>query len=93
MMKNIDPTGGPAFPGTENWSCRGMTLFDFYAAAALQGLIAGNQDLDLCAKTAAKYAAECADMMLEERKRWIPKSMLEEVPGWVDSDDYELPSH
>lgn len=72
--------GGPAFPTPyqerdgDNWSTsfqNGMTLRDYFAAAALQGSIAAscNNSRDPYPDNAAKYAYQVADAMLEARKK------------------------
>lgn len=58
--------GGPAFPSGHG--CRGMTLRDYFAAQAMQGLIASNDEgagdrLD----DIPKYAYDIADAMLKAR--------------------------
>ena len=70
--------GGPAFPipsvGTgdprDGMTCgsQGMSMWDFFAAAALQGLLSNNpcwQDY----KEAVHYASKAADAMLADRER------------------------
>jgi hypothetical protein len=74
-MKTQTDNGGPAFP-TQN-GCRydaGMTLRDYFAAAALQGLLA-NYDPEsgdfLTYETPldwARFAHKFADAMLAARK-------------------------
>ena len=69
--------GGPAFPVPNSANVNGqegMTLWDYYAAAALQGLIAnGSHDCTFCVY--ANAAARQADAMLAERaKRMEAKS-------------------
>ena len=69
--------GGPAFPtdsehqsGPNTWHYEGMTLWDYYAAAALQGLIAtGSHDCTFCVY--ANAAARQADAMLAERAKRV----------------------
>jgi hypothetical protein len=64
-------TGGPAFPTTKNVSSyfHGMTLRDYFAAKAMQGLLAQSDgtapssDLDF----GAEYAYKMADAMLKAR--------------------------
>ena len=63
--------GGPAFPtdnerqiGSHSYHYEGMTLWDYYAAAALQRL-AGP---DLHAGRVANRAGQFADAMLKQRK-------------------------
>lgn len=71
-------TGGSAFP-QHGWSsdpatiermqaCGGMTLRDYFAAAALQGLIASPVD-DVTHAQAAEEAFLYADAMLAERQK------------------------
>ena len=56
-------TGGPAFPtGT---AFQGMTLRDYFAAKALQGMSAEIND----EVRAARWCYEMADAMLEARKK------------------------
>lgn len=61
-----------AFPrphsGTTNFSQEGMTLRDYFAAKALQGVMACNGVYDDEAKL-AKWCYEQADAMLEARGR------------------------
>ena len=65
--------GGPAFPlpqGVETVAnTDGMTLRDYFAAVALQGLIAqsGGTALGSTVEIAAEYAYAAADAMLKER--------------------------
>ena len=66
--------GGPAFPSvlyhqspTENWATHGMTLRDYFAAKAMQGLLANSE----VQATHAEFAAESykmADAMLKARE-------------------------
>lgn len=72
MSSKIDD-GGPAFPNVDSdervgvyVGDRGMTLRDFFAAAALTGIVASGKygtDTDLSAETAYKQA----DSMLKKR--------------------------
>jgi len=66
-------TGGPAFPapaGVSHITEQGMTLRDYFAAKAMQGLITGtsmwrdDEDIQL-----AKSAYEMADAMLKAREK------------------------
>ena len=61
-------TGGPAFPchpGIENPIYDGMTLRDYFAGKAMEGLIANNST---DAQEIAQAAYIIADAMLERRK-------------------------
>ncbi len=58
--------GGPAFPVLPYY--KGMTLRDYFAAAALQGFIAG-RDSYTPTFEAANWAYEQADEMLAERAK------------------------
>ena len=70
--------GGPAFPRPEGWnglSCEehssnapqaGMSLRDYFAAAALTGIMAYGGVIE--SERAAEKAFKCADAMLAERK-------------------------
>ena len=61
MEQRIE-TGGPAFPG---YGEPGMTLRDYFAAKAMQGLLASNvQDV---MPEFAKRAYEMADAMMKAR--------------------------
>ena len=76
--------GGPAFPTEhgfnsegEQWDKRGMSLRDYFAAAALRGII-GNADflqevkahvMDRMPSAAAAAAYDIADAMLDEHER------------------------
>lgn len=79
-MSNPREDGGPAFPeaglaGLPNEEFidprPGMTLRDYFAAAALQGAIAAtaNAASDPAPERAANYAFRVADAMLAERAR------------------------
>ena len=60
--------GGPAFPtldNTEHWRHLGLSLRDYFAAAALQGLLAYDGDCS----TAIGLAYHTADAMLDWRKK------------------------
>ena len=59
-------TGGPAFPHSTNstLSWEGMTLRDYFAAKAMQGILFEGLD---SAET-AKHAYEMADAMLKARE-------------------------
>ena len=70
-------TGGPAFPshpvmGQISAPCLGMTLRDYFAAKAMQGMIAANGDangfLEYEEKTVAANAYKLADAMLKARE-------------------------
>mgnify|MGYP000923095365 CR=1 FL=1 len=72
-----DKTGGPAFPkaGLDVWNDAvsvqtGMTLRDYFAAKALQGLLSCQSEETgfYQAKNAAQEAYAMADAMLEARK-------------------------
>jgi hypothetical protein len=75
----IDETGGPAFPHTVEYKgadCGGvvphggMTLRDYFAAKAMQGILAdpnGNPSVDYA--NIAKYAYRLADEMLKARTK------------------------
>ena len=76
MNNNIND-GGPAFPHLETTSRGepyhdhlGMTLRDYFAAAALQGLIAsrGSMSTRFLAEDDASYVFEIADAMLKARE-------------------------
>jgi hypothetical protein len=66
--------GGPAFPGLHPSSeCRykeeGMTLRDYFAAKAMQGLLASlPSDTTLYDSNVAKWSYEMADAMLKARQ-------------------------
>lgn len=71
-MDNTHNTGGPAFPG--EWSkvrhTPGMTLRDYFAAKAMQGMFASdtndwNEEGDWESRAYASYAM--ADAMLKAR--------------------------
>lgn len=80
-MSDQRDDGGPAFPALHtidgNWTREpldkyaGMTLRDYFAAAALQGAIAAtaNAASDPAPERAANYAFRVADAMLAERAR------------------------
>jgi hypothetical protein len=57
--------GWPAFANPGNLTQTGMTLRDYFAAAALQGLLAGGSTVLLDASVAYSFA----DAMLAERAK------------------------
>ena len=66
-----DPTkmindGGPAFPD-DRWQA-GMTLRDYFAAAALQGLMAQYDPEDELEHHIAKWSYSIADAVLKARE-------------------------
>ncbi len=67
MSTQIDD-GGPAFPCAG--SSGGMSLRDYFAAAAIQGLCASTSHDDAPAvKTLAEWAYQQADAMLNHREK------------------------
>lgn len=70
---NAKNTGGTAFPLIENRTDEvvnpGMTLRDYFAGQALQGLISGLPDSDCGIDGFAHDAYMYADAMLEEREK------------------------
>ena len=65
MEQNIE-TGGPAFPRQPGGDT-GMTLRDYFAAAALTGIIAKGED-EMYPGFRASEAYALADAMLKERE-------------------------
>ena len=68
-------TGGPAFPSDASQNFEGMTLRDYFAAKAMQGLMSrieqGGFDFGKYpddAKRVALWSYDLADAMLEARK-------------------------
>ena len=64
-------TGGPAFgahPESANWhpSWQGMTLRDYFAAKAMQGMVGR---FESSPRLVASSAYEMADAMLKEREQ------------------------
>ena len=61
----------PAFP---TWNVvditKGMTLRDYFAAAALQGLIANKRHMGIDCLTMSDWAYKMANAMLDERKNY-----------------------
>jgi hypothetical protein len=71
-MSNTN-TGGPAFPSSEydprynrHVAIGGMTLRDYFAAKAMQGIMVRSKDTPL--PSVAKYAYVMADEMLKARE-------------------------
>ena len=61
-----DKTGGPAFPFEVNFTqYTGMTLRDYFAAKALQGLLASEVNDSMQEFISRSY--KIADAMMEER--------------------------
>ena len=68
-MTNQINDGGPAFPVPSLAVGSGMTLRDYFAAAALQGLMAVHTSGGcLVDDLYAKYAYDLADAMLKRRE-------------------------
>lgn len=80
----IEPdNGGPAFPQTithgpmgpdypdNGWGLCGMRLRDYFACAVLQAVVSNpiNHQCVIDHQSAAKFAYEAADAMIEERKK------------------------
>lgn len=71
------PDGGPAFPIGDMHGEVGMSLRDYFAAAALQGMLAyshvnpstGNYHENCSLQDAAAQAYEYADAMIEARDK------------------------
>lgn len=63
------PTGGPAFPGVDHLGevYPGMTLRDYFAAKAMQGLLS-DRTIQASRNEFAGEAYSMADAMLEARK-------------------------
>ena len=62
--------GGPAFPLTSNWqdkSLNGMTLRDYFAAKAMQGMLS-DPGFDAKAEKVAECAYAISDAMLKARE-------------------------
>jgi hypothetical protein len=78
MNKEPINDGGPAFPCEEQIRCNGevcdirkftgMTLRDYFAAAALQGLMAEYDPENQLEHHIAKWSYEAADAMLKARE-------------------------
>ena len=73
-MSNTINNGGPAFPFTEHTpdgslysEQPGMTLRDYFAAKALQGLLSHNSNGNASDKNIAEWAYSQADAMLRAR--------------------------
>ena len=75
-MSNTN-TGGPAYP-TNNWQkmvplstgySEGMTLRDYFAAKAIQGMVTDPSWQGGTCKTVASIAYEMADAMLRAREQ------------------------
>ena len=62
--------GGPAFPlVAQNWHREGMTLRDFFAAKAMQGMLAEDGGGALNNEELAEFAYVIADEMLKAREK------------------------
>jgi len=67
--------GGPAFPQTIEFADKsaiiqpGMTLRDWFAGKALEGMLSGESGFHLVPPNAAELAFEYADAMLKERAK------------------------
>lgn len=66
-MREMD--GGPAFPCEDPTSSdpqEGMSLRDYFAAKAMNGILAGDDTMDDASKL-ARWAYEIADAMIAHR--------------------------
>lgn len=61
--------GGPAFPTNEGYTYDGMTLRDYIAVKAMQGMLAADTEWTMNAGLIAEHAYEQADAMLVERTK------------------------
>lgn len=68
-MTTPDANGGPANKGIETQ----VGLRDYFAAAALPGLLASSSTDEMMLRDIAKQAYEMADAMLAERARRAEK--------------------
>lgn len=62
------PNGGPAFPQNLAGDGRGMSLRDYFAAKAIQGMLAGEPRAE-SPHVWSRSAYEFADAMLAEREK------------------------
>ena len=71
-MTNQPNDGGPAFPVVDalnEVSCSGMSLRDWFAGMAMQGIYASDVHNQWRAEKAAKSAYRTADAMLKAREQ------------------------
>jgi hypothetical protein len=59
--------GGPAFPAPYSENPHGLSIRDYFAGMALQGLLVSGKTRDVTLLTSFSY--DLADAMLAERKR------------------------
>ncbi len=64
-MSNEEKDGGPAF--ARGGGDKGMSLLDYFAAEAVQGMLASGSEKKY--ESLVRYAYDCARAMLKERKR------------------------
>jgi len=68
-MSNFNkPTNPPAFPNAHYHNVSGMTLLDYFAARAMQGMYANGSFPTGIMLDTAKEAYEMADAMLKARE-------------------------
>ena len=68
----MSSTGGPAFPapaGVQHITDQGMTLRDYFAAKAMQGICASGPGSHMTNDKIAVEAYEMADAMLKVREQ------------------------
>lgn len=73
-MPDIKPENPPAFPsditlGQARFIQYGITIRDYFAAAAMQGMITRTASYGDCPEKMAPYAYKYADAMLAERSK------------------------
>lgn len=61
----------PAFPVQDysKWQCHGMTMRDYFAAKAMQGMLAAGEGVPN--EKLAKWAYDVAEAMLTERAQGV----------------------
>jgi hypothetical protein len=67
-MSNKINDGGPAFPADFQLYSTGMTLRDYFAAAALQGVLSNHEAYFDSGKERAEYCYIVANLMLKARE-------------------------
>lgn len=67
-MKEHQDSGGPAFPLPDRYNNAGMTLRDYFAAQALNGMLAARAAEGFTIEAFARDAYATADAMLAARE-------------------------
>jgi hypothetical protein len=67
LLMAVGKTGGPAFSSDPGMTYGGMTLRDWFAGQAMQGMLSASENYQT--RELARYAFDVADTMLSQREK------------------------